>query len=556
MSSLADHCPSLPARRRRIIALLVALGVLYPLVQFKLSGNSVFLTFWEFACYRYYGGLSNLAGDLQNLWVVQGFPMALLQNAVLSLLQTGSPDSLGSVAQIDLFAWITLALAYGITAAILAWSWLRSNGELLDLATVSLMTLAMWPLTRYYPYLFAPDYWISEVPFYLVSCLWTLSRLHARSLPGSGAPPWLFFPLVGGWMGLAFLQKPSLVAFAALPAVVELLQTDRRWLRRGSAAAVVLLFAAGSHWFFFQAYYRFQFAFGQAAYLHYWNWLIHHPETGTSLLTFPQLWQAANFLFVPIGLGLVGLAVVTGLALHWTGRPVGIRMLPLYLWAGAAGHLAVIMKRPSGTSVVDAMFYGTFILPVLFGLLPDATKRPAFRILGTAVLVASLVYRPVLLGSPPNPGAAGTLAMIESVRTTVEKIGRPVILLLPDNRIHPHTAEAFGLYTGHLNLSANTYDARGLPVRFPPDTLRGRLLPNAFQLGNNEQEKLAAALAAGYVIMWGEATNAPAITDFFPIIGGLGSDPAVTHLVFAILPGDALKTHLAYRKHAAPGGSP
>ena len=556
MTSPTAHSAPPTARLRRIVAPLVALGVLYPLVQFKLSGNSVFLTFWEFACYRYYGGLSNLAGDLQNLWVVQGFPMALLQNGVLSLLLTESPDTLGSVAQIDLFAWITLWLAYGLTAAILAWSWLHGKLDTLDLATVSLMTLAMWPLTRYYAYLFAPDYWINEVPFYLVSCLWTLSRLRARALPASGLPPWFFFPLVGVWMGLAFLQKPSLVAFAGLPAVVELLHADRRWLRRGAASAVLLLFAAGSHWFFFQAYYRFQFAFGKAAYLHYWDWLIHHPETGTSLLTFPQLWQAANFLFVPVGLGLVGLVVVSGLALRWTGRPGGTRLLPLYLWAGAAGHLAVIAKRPSGTSVVDAMFYGTFIIPVLFGLLPGETKRLAFRVLGAAVLGASLVYRPVLLGSPANPGAARTLATIESIRTTVAEIGRPVILLLPDNRIHPHTAEAFGLYTGHLNLSANTYDGRGLPVRFSPATLRGRLLPNAFQIGNNEQDKLAAAIAAGYVIMWGEATNAPVITDFFPTIAGLEADPSVTHHVFSILPGDVIKTHLAYRKDVSPGDSP
>lgn len=552
MSLPSSPSPLDRAPWRQLTAFLGLALVLFPLAQFIFSGQSVFLHFWEFACYRYYTGLSNLSGDMQNLWVVQGFPMALVQNQVLRFFLAWSPDAVGSVSQIDQFASITLWIAYVVSALILAWTWVGTRLALQDRLAVTLMTLAMWPLTRYYPYLFAPDYWINEVPFYLGSCIWALAEWRRQADDPPGGSSWFLFPLLGCWMGLAFLQKPSLVAFAALPGVVELGCT-RSWLRRVLGPILIVAFSAGAHWFFFQAYYRFQFVPGKAAYLHYWDWLVHHPETGTSLLTAPQLFAAANFLFVPIGLGLVGLIAVTGLTAGWASMRSRPRLLLLaYLWLGAGGHLAVIAKRPSGTSVMDTMFYATFAVPVLLSLFPPAAKRRALIVTALLVLVASVAYKPVLFGRPATIDSKFTLDAIAEVRAAVRQISRPVILLMPDNRIHPHTAEAFGLYTGQLNLRGNTYDAAGLPQRFPPSDLRRRLFPDTFILWSGEKDHLKGAVEAGFVIMWGEAMNAPVIADFYPDITGLMEHPAITHQVYTILPGGVVKAHLAFRHDVPP----
>jgi hypothetical protein len=536
-------------RTRVSLALLTVAAVLYPLLHFRLAGHSVFMTFWEFACYRYYGGLSNLAGDLQSLWIVQGFPMALGQNLQLLAFQHFWPTGLGSVAQIDVFAWITLALAYLLIAPVLGWAWLRSRGAQLDLLVVSLMTIAMWPLTRYYPYLLASNYWINEVPLYLISCLWAVRRREVLGEDAAQRLPLLALAVIGALMGLAFLQKPSLVAFAALPAVVELSFARQSWFRRALTVVLIGLAAAASHWLVFHAYYHFAPGHAANAYRQYWNWLIHHPETGTSLLTYPQLLQAANFLFVPVVLGLLAFV---GMTLFCAGsktqRSTSNFLVLAFLALGFLGHAAVIAKRPSGTSVVDAMFYGTFIIPVLFALLPGALKKHAAVGLAAVVVLASVAYRPVLFGRPAGQPAGEILTAIGQVRETVAAIGRPVILLLPDNRIHLHTAEGFGLYTGQLNLKPNVYDARGLPTRFPADTLRGRLFPHAFILNIDEQERLARAIDAGFVIMWGEAINAPVIGDYFPAVPPLVDNPAFAHKVFPILPGGVVKTHLAYRQ--------
>ena len=69
------------ATRRSSISIGLLSGLLYllPLAAFLYSGRSLFFTFWEFACYRYYGSLSLLNHDFSSVWLVQGFPMAILQ---------------------------------------------------------------------------------------------------------------------------------------------------------------------------------------------------------------------------------------------------------------------------------------------------------------------------------------------------------------------------------------------------------------------------------------------------------------------------------------------
>ena len=67
-------------------------------------------------------------------------------------------------------------------------------------------------------------------------------------------------------------------------------------------------------------------------------------------------------------------------------------------------------------------------------------------------------------------------------------------------------------------------------------------------LGKIEQDKLAAAIAAGYLIMWGEAPSMPPISEYFPAIASLLVNPACEHLRFTILPGDVVIAHIAFRR--------
>ena len=475
--------------------------------------------------------------------------MALIQNGLMHFFQKWTTSAIGSVAQIDQFSWVTLGVAYALIAAIMAVGWLRSRLATIELVFVSLAVVAIWPLTRYYYFLFAPDYWIYEIPFYLVSCFWFLCRQRSLETSKPAGLGLSFFLLVGFWTGLAFLQKPSIAAYAALPAVLEILYVPRSARQRAVGLLVTLSASAASHWFFFRAYFHFESGIGQTAYRHYWDWLIHHPETGTSLLTLPQLISSANFLLVPIGLGVTALLAVTGLAVCRSPLLTQPRLaLISFLWVVIAAHLCVIGKRPSGTSVMDLMFYSVFLLPVLFGLFTPTGRKQAFGIAGSAMILGCITYRPLPFGARGSDQSASILATIERVRLIVDQTDRPVILLLPDNRLHPYTREAFGLYTGQMNQHGHAYDERNLPRPFPPESLRGRLFPSAFMLGKMEQDKLAAAIAAGYLIMWGEASSMPPITEYFPAIASLIANPACEHIRFSILPGDVVIAHIAFRR--------
>jgi hypothetical protein len=127
------------------LGLLAGLAYLLPLAAFVGSGRSVFLAFWEFACYRYYGALSLVHHDFDAVWVVQGFPMAILQSWLARYLIDYSPHALGSVAQIDLFATATISCAYGIGCVALVIWWVIPRVSVASKTTLTGVTLLIWP---------------------------------------------------------------------------------------------------------------------------------------------------------------------------------------------------------------------------------------------------------------------------------------------------------------------------------------------------------------------------------------------------------------------------
>ena len=227
----------------------------------------------------------------------------------------------------------------------------------------------------------------------------------------------------------------------------------------------------------------------------------------------------------------------------------GDAAIALYLLMAALGHAATIAKRPSGTTVVDAMLFGTFLVPVAFALTPARFLLPLGYAYGGLVLAGLFFAQPVLWKTWPSQNDQKIISRIDEVHAAVKLIGRPIALLLPDNRIHPYSPEAFGLYTGQLNITGNSYGSDLLPKPFPASALRQKLFPDTFMFNRDEARNLHAAIEAGYVVVWGEATNAPSIGTFFPEVEELPRRTYVNHSVYEILPGGAVRTHVAYLKH-------
>jgi len=535
------------------IGFLIVMLFELPISAFFLSGHSEFLNFWEFACYRYYTGLGIINGDLQSIWVVQGFPMAIFQEYLLRLLTKMSPGELGSINQIETFARVTVCAAYVMIGLILLAMWISSRWTSFDKVVVSSATIAIWPLTRDYYLLQAPDYWIYEVPIYLLSTLWALNLLRRYREGSFQCPGIIFFVVSGIWAGIAFLQKPSSAGFALLPCLFALVLSEGSELRKLVGALTVAGSGAFSHWAIFLSYFRFNLRLGQSAYRHYWNWLAHHAETGTSLASsIGELLRWSQFLILPIAIGIATLLVSTAI---FFGRrndgPQGRRYLMLigYIWLLAIAHALVVLKRPSGTSVVDAMFVSAFSVVLFLVLAPMSIRRVLNWSLGIAVLVACVAYKPAPLGNWPSSGELNVLGSIDRVSAAVHRIHRPLILLLPDNRIHPYTVEAFGLYTGGLALKAHMLDERLVPRKMPSDWLRQRLFPNSFIINRGQDLQLPAAFNAGFILMWGEASSGPRIQDYFPGFDMLTRKPGVVRNDFPIIAGGAVTAHLAYLKN-------
>jgi hypothetical protein len=539
-----------PTTKRSYPGIGVLAGCLYllPLIGFLAAGRSPFMTFWEFGCYRYYGALSMLNHDFPNIWVVQGFPMAIVQSWVMRFFLAYSPAALGSVAQIDTFASVTVGIAYLVCALALGTLWFFRRLSLSNKIILTVATLLMWPLSRYYVYLYTPDYWTLEIPMYVVSVTWLFFVLeHGENNPGPLRISWLFPFVSGFWLAFCFLQKPSLLAFAALPAVAIFARAQESFLLKVVKAVLLVAMAGFSHWLLFLAFYLFHQAAAWPAYLHYLDWLMHHAETGTSLASsFGELVRWANYMFVPVVIGAIFLAWAGVMIVVSPDYRRGRGLIILFLLLAALGHVGVILKRPTGTSVVDTMFFGTFVIPVLFALSPAAQLKRLGRAYAVAVIIGLFFWQPRLWKIWPHQNDRQTIARIEELRRETKSAGRPIALLVPDNRIHPHTAEAFGLYTGQLNHTANQYGPDGLPLPFPATSLRQQLFPGTFIFNRGEDQQLHAAIEAGYMVIWGEAANAPKIGEFFPEVDRLVERPGLVQKVYDIIPEEAVKTHIAY----------
>jgi hypothetical protein len=206
---------------RAVLSILAVLAAAIPYMAFRLSGISLLETFWEFACYRYFEAINSFEQTTLPFWVVQGFPMALLQAAMLKAFLYFDMASIGTTDQIERFAQASTLMAYILIASALVIAVnlkrMRPADSLLLIATV----LALFPMTRWFNYFFAPEYWVFELPFAVVSGAWTM--LVLRETEDDTAQPALWHVLLAGaWMALCFTQKPSLAGLGGLPIVLSI----------------------------------------------------------------------------------------------------------------------------------------------------------------------------------------------------------------------------------------------------------------------------------------------------------------------------------------------
>jgi hypothetical protein len=206
---------------RWILAAALLIGSLFPYAAFVASGLSPFATFWEFACYRYFGAMSYFETTSLPFWIVQGMPMALVQAAIMRPFLAFDSGHIGTPEQIELFSYVSLLLAYILIGATLAICAVSRRLLMIDAVALGLAVLALFPMTRWYPYLFAPDYWIFELPLAVASTGWGIAVLRSTA-PSSPLPRYWMAAVAGEWVAICFTQKPSLAGLGAFPILFQL----------------------------------------------------------------------------------------------------------------------------------------------------------------------------------------------------------------------------------------------------------------------------------------------------------------------------------------------
>jgi hypothetical protein len=520
---------------RWILAAVLLIASLLPYAAFVASGLSPFATFWEFASYRYFGAMSYFENTSLPFWMVQGMPMALVQLAIMGPFLTFDSSHLGSPEQIELFSYVSLLVAYiliGVTLAICA---LSRRLPTSDVAVLGSTVLALFPMTRWYSYFFAPDYWIFELPLAIASTAWGISVV--RSIDSSSSLPGFWTVVIGGaWVALCFTQKPSLAGLGAFPILFQLLMPVGRFIGKLARCAVLVAAFLTTHVGIFLALTKFDTTIARIALHNYWNWILSSPSVGTSLISFHDLLTASGYLPVPIMAG--ALLLVSGtLFAFLDGERRRATVAGMLLGSVFIGHMLVIRSRPSGTSVVDLAIYGTCLIPL--GLAISSASYQGY--VAAAALITGLIVLPPVSFLPPSQPASSMIAKVNEAAGYVRSLNRPVLVVFHDNRAHPLTIEALALYTGQLP-----------PIVTGSKSLREQFLGNTRILSDpRDPSELISAINRGDVIIWGSAPGAPLAETYYPDLKLLTANERAVLRTFEIELGSHT-AHIGYLSALCP----
>jgi hypothetical protein len=522
----------MPRHLRCALAATIFLAALIPYAAFLTSGFSPFETFWEFSCYRYFEALSYFEQPAAPFWVVQGMPMALLQVLVMAPFVAFDMPHLGTPEQIERFSHASLLLAYLLIALALAVTMLRRRVLPIDALAIAVVLLALFPMARWYPYFFAPDYWIFEVPFAIVSAAWATTALRL-TYSKSPLPSLPAVAVAGVWIALCVTQKPSLAGLGAFPILFQLSMPRGNYFAKTLRLLLLAVVFLVAHDLILLALNKFDFTLAELARLNYWRWIGGTSSSGTSLLSLGDLLVSSGYLTVPIFVGTLALIAGTAAAFLDGERRKAVAAGAI-LGFVLLGHCLVIRIRPSGTSVIDMAIYGTFLIPISLAIGRIDYRR--YGVTAAAVLIAILVPRPLLV--PPQQPSLNMTARINEASAYVRSLSRPVRVVVHDNRAHPLAIEALALYTGQLP-----------PVRGTSPSLRDRFIPDAKMI--SQRSDLQDAIAHGDVIIWGSAPGAPSVETDYPDIASFQSDSRAVIRTIEIVPGSHT-AHIGYLPGALP----
>jgi hypothetical protein len=506
------------ARTRRFLAAALLIAPLFPYAAFVASGLSPFAAFWEFACYRYFGAMSYFEPTSLPFWIVQGMPMALVQAAIIGPFLTLDFGHIGTPEQIELFSYASLLVAYLLIGAVLAICGVSRQLLTIDAVALGLTVLALFPMTRWHSYFFAPDYWIFELPLAIASTAWGIVVLRSTAstspLPGFGMAA-----VAGAWIALCFAQKPALAGIGAFPVLFQIIMPIGRITGKVGRCLILVGAFLATHTAIIMALTKFNSAIAGLAVHNYWNWMVSSSSTGTSLLSLHDLLTLSGYLLVPLLAGALILIGGTVFA-FLNGKRRLAAVAGMLLTAVLIGYVFVIALRPSPTSVIDLAIYGACLMPL--GLAISGSLYRGY-VAAAALAIVVIVVPPVSF-LPPSQPRSSIMAHVTEAAAYVRSVKRPVLVVFHDNRAHPLTIEALALYTGQLPPIVN--GSRSLRERFLGDT---RILSDP-----RDPRELAPAIKRGDVIIWGSAPAVPAAETHFPDLRLLTGDKQAVLRTFEI----------------------
>ena len=508
----------------RVVGFLVS-AALYatPVLWVFWANVSLILPQHEFVGYRLYGSLAILWGRPETVYVVQGYPMQIVQHGIVWLLVDVWGHDPVHTSTLDLFTRATLAVCYGLGTLLLAWIWWSRRYVWSDRLLLSAALVTPWWCWPVQPLWLSPDYWPWSGVYAVASAAWSVYLIRGRQRHG-----WLAVVLCGCWLGLGVSHKLLLGAVGSLPLVVL----------AGTLWRTVTISAVSS-----------------TGVKCYGSTTVSNTVSQRSTRCTPAI-----LLLAPLSAALTVLAVLWAfslgnIALTWrvlgdlvailgrsdngfTASQLGLFSYPFF-WAAASaaifaltvgqaqrrwlvpaailltvGLLLAAVQRPSMTTYVDVGLFLAALVPI--GSAGVWCPRRRWLTLLPLLLVPPLVWWAGswrILTLPTAQVWSESARVVQGAYDYAHGQDRPVTVWMPTwlPPHYPYSIEQIALYHGRLALGPDGNDGALLTRLFPQTRIE-------FRPDTTSREAVWQAARRGEVIVWGETDQQPLLTDQEPAV--------------------------------------
>ena len=511
----------------RVVGFLVS-AALYatPVLWVFWANVSLILPQHEFVGYRFYGSLAILWGRPETVYVVQGYPMQVIQHLIVWLLVDVWGHDPVHTSTMDLFIRSTLVACYGLGTLLLLWVWASRRYVWSDRLLLSAALVTPWWCWPVQPLWLSPDYWPWSGVYAVASAAWSVYLLRGRQ--GYG---WPAVVLCGCWIGLGVSHKLLLGAVGSLPLVV-LAGTiwgsaaarmdvprcgrvglhdgvDRLSLKREAGSrqrpALILLLAPISAGLTMLLV-LWAFSLGDLALT--WRVLgdlaaiLGRSDNGFTasqlgLFSYPFFWATAGGAIVALTVGQAQRRWLVPAALLMT-----------------AGLLLSAVQRPSMTTYADVGLFLLALVPI--GSAGVWCPRRRWLTLLPLLLVPPLVWWAGswrILTLPTAQVWSESARVVQGAYDYAHGQDRPVTVWMPTwlPPHYPYSIEQIALYHGRLALGPDGNDGALLTRLFPQTRIE-------FRPDQTSREAVWQAARRGEVIVWGETDQQPLLTDQEPAV--------------------------------------